>query len=175
MNKYVKFELLSAVACGLHEVVWTGFGQPVVRQQNPKAFAFLSAVLQAGAMIQPLALVLYEKLLPGSQLVNRLQDLGYRVSTAPGTEALTACAEQEKPLVVLVDLVSTKGRVADAIGQLRKNAATGHLPVIAFADEKEKELQTAAQEAGATLVVNEPAIMSHLEQFLERALQLDQP
>ena len=126
-------------------------------------------------MTQPLALVLYEKLLPGSQLVNRLQDLGYRVLTAPGAEALTACAEQEKPLIVLVDLSASRAKVADAVGQLRKNAATSHLPVIAFADEKEQALQTAAREAGATLVVNEAAITSHLQQFLDRALQLDQP
>ncbi len=126
-------------------------------------------------MTQPLALVFYEKLLPGSQLVNRLQDLGYRVLTAPGVEGLTACAEQEKPLVVLVDLAAARARVAEAVGQLRKNAATSHLPVIAFADEREEALQKAAREAGATLVVNEAAIVSHLEQFLERALQLDQP
>ena len=30
-------------------------------------------------MIQPLALVFYERLLPGSQVVNRLQDMRYRV------------------------------------------------------------------------------------------------
>jgi CheY-like chemotaxis protein len=126
-------------------------------------------------MTQPLALVFYEKLLPGSQLVNRLQDLGYRVLTAPGAAALTACAEQEKPLVVLVDLAGSRTQLVDAVGQLRKNAATSHLPVIAFADEKEAALQNSAREAGATLVVNEAAILSHLQQFLERALQLDQP
>ena len=30
-------------------------------------------------MTRPLALVFYEKFMPGSQLVNRLQDLNYRV------------------------------------------------------------------------------------------------
>jgi CheY-like chemotaxis protein len=140
-----------------------------------KVFAFSGGLFQAVGMTQPLALVLYEKLLPGSQLVNRLQDMGYRVLTAPGADQLTACAEQEKPMVVLADLMSTKAKIADAIGQLRKNAATSHLPVIAFAEEKEEALQTAAKDAGATLVVNEAAINTHLPQFLERALQLDQP
>jgi CheY-like chemotaxis protein len=126
-------------------------------------------------MTQPLALVWYEKLLPGSQLVNRLQDLGYRVLTLPGGDSLTACAEQEKPLIVLIDLTAASGKAAEAIDQLRKNAATNHLSVIAFADEKQETLQTAARDAGATLVVNDSAIVSHLEQFLERALQLDQP
>ena len=124
-------------------------------------------------MTQPLALVLYEKLLPGSQLVNRLQDLGYRVLTAPGPDALTSCAEQEKPMIVLADLFSSRSPVAAAISQLRKNTATSHLPVIAFAEEKETALQNAAREAGATLVVNDAALLTHLEQFLERALHLD--
>ena len=38
---------------------------------------------------QPLALVLYEKLLPGTQLVNRLQDLNYRVQTVNDAALLT--------------------------------------------------------------------------------------
>ena len=124
-------------------------------------------------MTQPLALVLYEKLLPGSQLVNRLQDLGYRVLTAPDANALPACAEQEKPMVVLTDLASTHADIPEIIGKLRQNAATSHLPVVAFADDKETASQNAARDAGATLVVNDVAILSHLGQILERALHLD--
>ena len=124
-------------------------------------------------MTQPLALVLYEKLLPGSQLVNRLQDLGYRVLVLPDAESLVACAEQEKPMLVLADLAATRAKVPEAIARLRQHAATSHLPVIAFADEKEGALQTAAETAGAALVVSDAAILTHLEQFLERALRLD--
>lgn len=124
-------------------------------------------------MTQPLALVLYEKLLPGTQLVNRMQDLGYRVHTVPGADGLVACAEQEKPMLVLADLFATKGKVVEVIERLRKNAATSHLPVIAFADEKETALQEAARAAGATLVINEAALLTHLQQFLEQALRLD--
>jgi len=124
-------------------------------------------------MTQPLALVLYEKLLPGSMLVNRLQDLGYRVLTAPDGNALPACAEQEKPMIVLADLASQHVDVVQVIGKLKQNLATNHLPVIAFAEEKETALQEAARTAGATVVVSDAAIMSHLEQFLERALQVE--
>ena len=76
-------------------------------------------------------------------------------------------------MVVLADLVATQAKVSDAIAQLKKAPATSHLPVIAFADEKETALQSAAREAGATLVVNEAAVLAHLEQLLERALHLD--
>jgi CheY-like chemotaxis protein len=138
-----------------------------------KVFAFCGGVYQAVGMTQPLALVWYEKLLPGSRLVNRLQDLGYRVLTAPDAQALLACAEQEKPMVVLTDLASVRANVPEIIAKLRQSPATSHLPVIAFADDKEAALQSAAREAGAVLVVNDAAILSHLEQFLERALHLD--
>jgi CheY-like chemotaxis protein len=144
-------------------------GQP----GGPKVFAFSGRVFQAVGMTQPLALVLYEKLLPGSQLVNRLQDLGYRVLTAPAADALVACAEQEKPMLVLVDLTAANSKGPELIAQLKKNPATNHLPVIAFAEEREAALQTAAREAGASLVVNDAAILTHLEQFLQQALHLD--
>ncbi|HEX3799842.1 MAG TPA: response regulator [Verrucomicrobiae bacterium] len=124
-------------------------------------------------MTQPLALVLYEKLLPGTQLVNRLQDLGYRVVTVNATESLVECAVREKPMLVFTDLVARRINVPEAITQLRQNSTTNHLPVIAFADDKNATLQSAAREAGANLVVNEAAVLNHLEQFLEQALQLD--
>jgi CheY-like chemotaxis protein len=124
-------------------------------------------------MTQPLALVWYERLMPGSRVVNRLQDLGYRVLTAPTPDALISCAEQEKPMLVLVDLAATRARVADAIARLKQNPATAHLPVIAFADDKDAALQAGARSAGANLVVNETAVLAHLEQFLDQALQLD--
>ena len=123
-------------------------------------------------MTQPLALVFYERLLPGTQLVNRLQDLGYRVQTVHAAEALVSVAEQEKPLIVLTDLESTKSKVCDAIVQLKQNPGTKHLPVIAFASEQQEELQKAAGAAGA-LVTGEVAILQHLPQLLDQALQLE--
>lgn len=124
-------------------------------------------------MTQPLALIFYEKLMPGTQLVNRLQDLGYRVLTASSAEALLTAAIQDKPMLVLADLAARRTKVVDAISKLRQDPATNHLPVIAFAEEKETVLQSAARAAGATLVANETAVMSHLAQFLEQALRLD--
>jgi CheY-like chemotaxis protein len=124
-------------------------------------------------MTQPLALVLYEKLLPGSQLVNRLQDLKYRVQTVTDPDALLACAKQERPMLVLADLVSTRNTVCGAIGNLRQNPDTQHIPVIAFAPEEAADLQTAARAAGAAVVASEAAILNHLPQFLEQALRVD--
>jgi CheY-like chemotaxis protein len=124
-------------------------------------------------MTQPLALVLYEKLLPGSQLVNRLQDLKYRVQAIADAGRLMECAEQAKPMLVLADLASTRNDVCAALARLKQNLATQHLPVIAFGGEGAAELQAAAEAAGATLVVSEAAILNHLPQMLEQALHLE--
>ncbi len=75
-------------------------------------------------MTQPLALVLYERLLPGTQLVNRLQDLGYRVQVVEDPSTLIQTAEITGPLLVFADLESSRANVIDIIAQLRQNAST---------------------------------------------------
>jgi CheY-like chemotaxis protein len=124
-------------------------------------------------MIQPLALVVYEKLLPGTQLVNRLQDLNYRVRAVTDSNTLVACARQEKPMLVLADLESTRNDICKVIAELRHDPVTQHIPVIAIAKEGDKALLKAAQAAGATLVAGEAAILGHLSQFLDQALQVE--
>ncbi len=124
-------------------------------------------------MTQPLALVLYERLLPGSQIVNRLQDLKYRVQTIADAGKLMECAEQAKPMLVLADLESTKDNVCAALARLKQNPATKHLPIIAFYRENAPELEASAKNAGVTLLVTESAVLNHLPQFLEQALQVE--
>jgi len=123
-------------------------------------------------MTQPLALVFYEKLLPGSQLVNRLQDLNYRVQAVNDLAALLSSAQSEGPMLAVVDLESKRGDVCQAIAALRADPATEHIPIIAFAGEQAAELRAAAQKAGATLVVGEATIANYLPQLLNQALQV---
>jgi PleD family two-component response regulator len=111
--------------------------------------------------------------LPGTQLVNRLQDLKYRVLTVSDPETLVKCAEQEKAMLVVADLVSKRGNLCDMIRKLRSHAETQHIPVVAFAPESDSALQDSARAAGATLVVSETAVLDHLAQFLEQALRVD--
>lgn len=134
---------------------------------------FVNSHFILGSMIQPLALIVYERLLPGSQLVNRLQDLKYRVQTLADGTKLVACAQAEMPMIVLIDLISTRQSVCDAIADLRQNAGTTHIPVIAFSPEDADKLQSEASKAGATLVVSETAILSQLPHFLDQALQIE--
>jgi len=119
-------------------------------------------------MTQPLALLLYEKLLPGTQLVNRLQDIGWRVQTLHDAAGLARAAEEHKPILVLADLSATNSSVSEGISHLRRNQATSHIPVIAFgADEAAHK---PALDAGATLVVSDTAVLQHLNQFIDQAL-----
>ncbi len=124
-------------------------------------------------MTRPLTLFLYEKLLPSGQLINRLQDLGYRVQAIADPATLVEHAESEKPLLVMVDLEVRSAQVCEAIAKLKSNPATTHIPIIAFAAANHTTVQDSARTAGATLVVNDAAILAHLEQFLEQALQVD--
>jgi len=140
----------------------------------PKNFAILQGLHQAEGMIpHPLALVLYERILPGSQLVNRLQDLNYRVECLAEPGRLVECAEQLRPMVVLADLEPAQEGVCAALAQLKQHAATKHLPIIAFGAEPTPGLETAAQQAGVNLVVSDTAVLNHLPQLLERALHLE--
>ena len=137
------------------------------------SFANLWTENQTPVVTLPLSIVFYEDLMPGSQLVNRLQDLQYRVQTVTDPSELVSCAANSGPMLILVDLVSTRADICGLIKQLRSNATTAHVPVIAFADDAKEDLQGAARAAGATLGVADSGILTHLEQFIERALQVE--
>jgi CheY-like chemotaxis protein len=124
-------------------------------------------------MTQPLALVLYERVLPGTRLVNRLQELNYRVKTLNESALLTQTAQEVKPMLVFADLQPGGQEVCTAITRLKNEPKTSHLPVIAFGVDATAELQDAARQAGATMVVSEPALLNHLPECLEQALRLD--
>jgi CheY-like chemotaxis protein len=124
-------------------------------------------------MTRPLALFVYERLMPGGQLVNRLQDLGYRVQSLADPATMVEQAEREKPLLIIADLEPHDAAVCAAISSVKQNPPTAHIPVIAFASAAPAAVHELARSAGATLVVTDAAIIVHLNQFLEQALQVD--
>jgi CheY-like chemotaxis protein len=120
----------------------------------------------------PLALLVYEALLPGSQLANRLRELGYRV-LVPGQPAdLPALAHAEMPLVILIDLLAKTTNAAECISALRANPATAHIPVIAFCPLKQRALQEAARRAGANLIAISDGIYEQLPALLSQVLEV---
>ena len=123
-------------------------------------------------MLQPLAIVFYERLMPGSQLVNRLQDLNYRVLALNDADRLAATVQRESPLLLFVDL-ATPGDVCGTIAKLKATPATAHVPVIGFAPDNTPDLLAGAQTAGANIAVSETAVVNHLSQLIDQALRVD--
>ncbi len=123
-------------------------------------------------MKQPLALIFYERLMPGSQLANRLQDLNYRVLAVSDVELLLASAKREQPLCLVADL-EARAEVLATLEKIKADPATNHLPIIAFAPDDKPALLQAAQKAGIQFAVGDAVLASHLRQLLEQALHVD--
>jgi CheY-like chemotaxis protein len=143
-----------------------------LRKQGRKFLQFGAASFNVKSMSLPLAFVYYSNLLPGSLLVNRLQDSGYRVQSLSGLEELAASAEREMPLLILAEL-TPPGKVCAAVAKLKANAATEHIPVLAFSATHDATIQAQAREAGVTLLSGNLAIVEHLPQLLDQILQVD--
>ena len=142
---------------------------------EPRRFSFAIQISphQNRGVNLPLALLCYEELMPGTQLLGRLENLRFRVQVVTNATELPAVAAQSGAMLVLTDLASKRADVCELIRQLRSATATAHLPIIAFADEAEVGLQAAGKTAGATLVVTDAAILTHLPQLIEQALQVE--
>ena len=123
-------------------------------------------------MQQPLAIVFYERLMPGSQLVNRLQDMNYRVRAVHNLVDLADKVYRDAPMLVIADL-ATQGDVCGVIEKIKTDPTTAHVPIISFAPDNRMHLLTAAQKAQSNQSVIESALLNHLQSILEQALQLE--
>lgn len=124
-------------------------------------------------MTKPLAVVAYERLLPGSQLCLKLGDLGYRVLHLRDLLQFIPTVEREKPMVVLLDLIWDMRDACICISQLKANEALRHVAVIAFADVTARRLREQALIAGANLVADDAGIRVQLPNLLDQALDLE--
>ena len=124
-------------------------------------------------MTSPLALLLYERLLPGSALGNKLRDQGYRIQHLTDAASLVATAEQEKPLVVFVDLELKNSDPFAAIKSLKTTTVTAHLPILAFSSPRHEKLQADALTAGATLIASDESILTQLSAMLDQAMAVE--
>lgn len=124
-------------------------------------------------MTSPLALLLYERLLPGSAVGNKLRDQGYRIQHLTDAAGLAAAAEQAKPLVVFVDLELKNSDAFAAIKSLKDTAGTAHLPILAFSSPRHEKLQADALTAGATLIASDESILAQLPAMLDQAMLVE--
>lgn len=124
-------------------------------------------------MTKPLALLAYERMIPGSQLLVKFSDLGYRTEHLSDLGKMIRLAEETSPLVIVIDL---EWRTRDpflSINSLSLNQQTAHVPIIAFADMDSEERLEKALNMGASLVTGTDAVLQQLPQLLEQALQID--
>jgi CheY-like chemotaxis protein len=147
----------------------------VARRNSPAlAFDFHSNIDSIHPlMTKPLAIIHYERLMPGSQLVNRLQDLGYRVITVAEATQLAETARKEKPLVAILDLGTRKADICAIIQEIKTDKETEHIPVIGFAAAKDQKLHAEASRCGAAVVAYDDALLPQLPHLLEHALKID--
>lgn len=124
-------------------------------------------------MTKPLAIVFYESLLPGSQVVNKLTDLGYRVQAVQQAATVVDTVRREKPLVVVADLALRHGDLCGVIADLKRHPDTEHVPVLGFTNPKNQKLVDAAVAAGAKLVAADSGILDQLPQLLDHVLAVE--
>jgi PleD family two-component response regulator len=124
-------------------------------------------------MTQPLAQIFYEQLLPGSQLVHRMQDLGYRVQTVLEVGLFAEVVTREKPMVVVVDLRVRNGNILEEVKAVKAQAETNHIPILGMAADQDPKLLAAAQAAGVALVAHVASIGGQLPQLLEHVLRVE--
>lgn len=136
-----------------------------------KSFAFRAWELHFGVVTQPLALVYFQRQLSGNQLVNRLQDLNYRVQTVGSVEDLAVQAATTGVMLVLVDVEGAESELIQVITTLREGEATSHIPIIAFAGSQ--PALDSAQKAGSTMAMDPAVLLAHLPAVLDQALRVD--
>jgi PleD family two-component response regulator len=122
-------------------------------------------------MVQPLAIILNDRVVVGAQLEEKLEALDYRVKVTDDRAGLASLALELKPLVVLVDLA--KAENLEAAAALMGHPETRHVPMLGYAPDVQPGLQTRANQVGVSLVITDSAVLQHLKQLLDQALRVD--
>ena len=126
-----------------------------------------------GIVTKPLAIVFYEKLLPGSRLPFRLADLGWRVAEVKLATQVVPEVRAQRPVVVLMELALRTGDACPVILELKRDPDVRHVPVLGFGDARNKKLCDAAVAAGASLVAAESGLLEQLPQLLDHLLAVE--
>jgi PleD family two-component response regulator len=123
-------------------------------------------------MSKPLALVYYSNFMPGSQLANRLLDLGYSVQILNQAAAIAPACERDKPLVLVAELWP-QTEICAAVAQVKSNPVTEHISVLGYSLTQDEPIQAKAREAGVNLLAGTAAIAEYLPQLLDQILNVE--
>lgn len=140
---------------------------------RPDFFASHHRTRSFGRVTKPLAVVFYERLLPGSRIANRLADLGWRVSEAKSPADIVPLVRSERPLVVIAEVAQQSQLVCGAVAALKDTPETEHVPVLGYGDPSDSIKSGAALAAGARLMVAEAGVCDQLPQLLDHVLAVE--
>ncbi len=126
-----------------------------------------------GVVTKPLAIVFYERLLPGSRIGHQLADLGWRVSEVKQASELVAQVRVQKPVVVVAELALRTGDLCPVIIEMKQDPEISHVPVLGYADPANRKLAEAAVKAGVGLVAAETGILDQFPELLDHVLAVE--
>ncbi len=124
-------------------------------------------------MTKPLAIVFYEKLLPGSRIGHQLADLGWRVLEVKLASDLLPQVRSQRPVLIVAEVALRTGDLLPVIAELKRLPETSHVPILGYGDPKNQKLVDAALLAGVRLMAAEAGLFDQLPQLLEHVLAVD--
>ena len=108
-------------------------------------------------------------------LACRLKNWGYVPLTATQGESALAIAEKERPDLVLLDVVMPDLDGREVCSRLKKNSATGRIPVILLTALGMPEQVERGIRCGADDYVLKPFAAGDLKERIRRCLELTEP
>lgn len=93
---------------------------------------------------------------------------GLEVEFLKTEEAVLERAEEQQPLLVIVDLNNNKLDPVSLIGRLKTTTATKPISIIGFVSHVQGDLKQQAHDAGANMVLARSAFSTNLPQILKR-------
>lgn len=93
---------------------------------------------------------------------------GLEVEFLKNEEDVLSQAEQQQPLMVIVDLNNNRIEPVGLIAKLKGAAATKGVSIISFVSHVQADLKQQAQEAGANMVLARSAFSTSLPQIFKR-------
>jgi CheY-like chemotaxis protein len=115
-----------------------------------------------------LVLALVPDLMFATQIEQVAEQAGYRIAFAADAARLAARAHADRPALVLLDLAARGIDVPAAIRDLKGDAATMTIPVVAFGPHLDEAARVAASAAGADAVVANSKLAFDLPGLLAR-------
>jgi DNA-binding response OmpR family regulator len=91
-----------------------------------------------------------------TMLMVRLRHEGYEVLIARNGDECVALAEQEKPDLILMDVVMPLKNGYDACEEIKKNPKTARIPVVLMTALNQRENVTIGKHLGARAYVTKP-------------------